>query len=186
MSLLIIPTVTYILVIAKIAEFLELRYVMNMLPIVAIMIMMAVGSIYENKKYNNMIAFAAVILLTGYGFATEEPLFLYKGYNNYIEISEKYSEDNLVYVGYTFFNHIQSLPEFTNYKKTLMIYNDQLEETINNEELENSNEFILSVNSSMDPEGVRKQIMENTGYANYELIYEGCEGVDQVIYRIYR
>lgn len=186
MAIIISPTILYILIIAKIAEFLELRYVMNILPIIAIMIMMAVGSIYENKKYNNMIAFAAVILLTVYGFATEKPLYLYKGYNNYIEISEKYSEDNLVYVGYTFFNHIQSLPEFMNYKKTLMIYNDQLEETIDNEELQNSEEFILSVNSSMDAEGVRKQIMDNTGFANYELIYEGCEGVDQVIYRIYR
>lgn len=186
MSLLIIPTIIYVLAIAKVAEFLELRYVMNILPIIAILIMMAVGSIYENKKYNYMIAVAAVILLTTYGFATEKPLYLYKGYNNYIEISEKYKEDNLVYVGYTFFNHIQSLPEFMNYNKTLMIYNDQLEETKNNEELENSNEFILSVNSSMNPEEVRKTIMENTGYQNYELIYEGCEGVDQVIYRIYK
>lgn len=186
MSVLIGPAIMYILVIAKIAEFVELRYVMNILPIVAILIMMAVGSIYENKIYNNMIAFAAVILLTGYGFATEKPLYLYKGYDNYIEISEKYSEDNLVYVGYTFFNHIQALPEFMNYNKTLMIYNDQLEATKDNEELQNANEFILSVNSSMDPEGVRQKIMEYSGYTDYEVLYEGCEGVDQVIFRIYK
>jgi len=73
-----------------------------------------------------------------------------------------------------------------NYNKTLMIYNDQLEATINNEELQNANEFILSVNSSMDPEGVRQKIMENTGFEQYELLYNGCEGVDQVIFRIYR
>jgi len=186
MSVLIGPTIMYILVIAKIAEFLELRYVMNILPIIAVLIMMAVGSIYENKIYNNMIAFAAVILLSWYGFTTEKPQYLYKGYDNYIEISKEYSEDNLVYVGYTFFNHIQSLPEFMNYNKTLMIYNDQLEATINNEELQNANEFILSVNSSMDPEGVRQKIMENTGFEQYELLYNGCEGVDQVIFRIYR
>lgn len=185
-SLIIIPTIAYVLIIARIAEFLELRYVMNILPIVAILIMMAVSSIYENKKYNYMIAFVAVILLTTYGFTTEKPLYLYKGYNNYIEISEKYKEDNLVYVGYTFFNHIQSLPEFMNYNKTLMIYNDQLEETINNEKLEKGNEFILSINQNMNPEEVRTQIMQNTGYTNYELIYEGCEGIEQVIYRIYR
>lgn len=186
MSILIVPTIMYILVIAKITEFLELRYVMNILPIISILIMMAVGSIFENKIYNNMIAFAAVVLLTGYGFATVKPLYLYKGYNDYIEISEKYSEDNLVYVGYTFFNHIQSLPEFMNYKKSLMIYDDQLEATKNNEELENSQEFILSVNWGMNPEKVRKQVMQNTGYTNYELIYEGCEQIEQTIYRIYK
>lgn len=186
MSVLVGPAIIYILVIAQVAEFLELRYVMNILPIIAILIMMAVGSIYENKIYNNMIAFAAVILLTGYGFSTETPMYLYRGYDNYIEISEKYSEDNLVYVGYTFFNHIQALPEFMNYNKTLMIYNDQLEATKDNEELQKANEFILSVNSSMDPEGVRKQVMENTGYTHYEVLYEGCEGVDQVLFRIYK
>lgn len=186
MSLIIIPTIFYVLIIARVAEFLELRYVMNMLPIVAILIMMAVGSIFENKSYNNMIAFAAVILLTAYGFATEKPLYLYKGYDNYIEISEKYSEDNLVYVGYTFFNHIQSVPEFMNYKKTFMIYNDQLEELIGDEELQNSNEFILSVNFNMNPEEVRTKIMEYTGYSNYEIVYEGDPEIEQVLYRIYK
>ena len=186
MAVLIVPTILYVMVIARITEFLELRYVMNMLPIVAILIIMAVSSIFENKNYNYLIGIAAVIILTGYGLLTEEPLYLYKGYNNYLEIAEKYSEDNLVYVGYTFFNHIQSLPEFTKYKKTFMIYNDQINELENDEELESSNEFILSVNKYMDDEKVLKEVMDVTQYPNYELIYEGCEGVDQVIYRIYR
>ena len=67
-----------------------------------------------------------------------------------------------------------------------MIYNDQINELENDEELESSNEFILSVNKYMDDEKVLKEVMDVTQYPNYELIYEGCEGVDQVIYRIYR
>lgn len=185
-AVIIFPTIIYIMLVAKLAEFLELRYVMNILPIVAIMIMMAIGSIFENKKYNIMLATVALILLVGYGFLTEKPLYLYKDYNKYIDISKKYSDDDLVYVGYTFFDHIQSLPEFTNYKKTFMIYNDQTNRLKDDEELSDKNEFILSVHRNMEPEKVVSEVLEYTGFSNYELIYEGNQEINQVIYRIYR
>ena len=185
-AVIIFPTIIYIMLVAKLAEFLELRYVMNILPIVAIMIMMAIGSIFENKKYNIMLATVALILLVGYGFLTEKPLYLYKDYNKYIDISKKYSDDDLVYVGYTFFDHIQSLPEFTNYKKTFMIYNDQTDRLKDDEELSDKNEFILSVHRNMEPDKVVSEVLEYTGFSNYELIYEGDQEINQVIYRIYR
>lgn len=185
-AVIIFPTIIYIMLVAKLAEFLELRYVMNILPIVAIMIMMAIGSIFENKKYNIMLATVALILLVGYGFLTEKPLYLYKDYNKYIDISKKYSDDDLVYVGYTFFDHIQSLPEFTNYKKTFMIYNDQTDRLKDDGELSDKNEFILSVHRNMEPEKVVSEVLEYTGFSNYELIYEGDQEINQVIYRIYR
>ena len=185
-AVIIFPTIIYIMLVAKLAEFLELRYVMNILPIVAIMIMMAIGSIFENKKYNIMLATVALILLVGYGFLTEKPLYLYKDYNKYIDISKKYSDDDLVYVGYTFFDHIQSLPEFTNYKKTFMIYNDQTDRLKDDEELSDKNEFILSVHSNMEQVKLVSEVLEYTGFSNYELIYEGDQEINQVIYRIYR
>lgn len=177
-AVIIFPTIIYIMLVAKLAEFLELRYVMNILPIVAIMIMMAIGSIFENKKYNIMLATVALILLVGYGFLTEKPLYLYKDYNKYIDISKKYSDDDLVYVGYTFFDHIQSLPEFTNYKKTFMIYNDQTDRLKDDEELSDKNEFILSVHRNMEPEKVVSEVLEYTGFSNYELIYEGDQEIN--------
>jgi len=186
MSLIIIPAMLYPIVIAKFTQFIELRYIMNILPIVAIMIIMAVGQIFENDRYNKMVAIASVILLLGYGFITEKPLYLYKGYEKYIDISEEYQKDDLVYVGYSVFNHMQSIPEFLNYKKSLMIYNDELDVLINDEELADQNEFILSVNISMNPEEVVKEVLEKTNYSGYELLYEGCEGVEQVVYRVYR
>lgn len=185
-ALIIFPTILYIMLVAKLAEMLELRYVMNILPIVAIMIMMAIGSIFENKKYNIMIATVALVLLIGYGLLTEQPLYLYKDYSKYVEISKQYSEDDLVFVGYTFFNHIQNLPEFMNYRKTFMIYNDQTDELKDDEELADKSEFILSVHRNMDPEKVLSEVLEYTGFTNYEMIFEGDSEVCQVVYRIYR
>ena len=186
MTLIILPTILYIMATARLAEFLVLRYVMNILPIVAIMIIMAISAIFENEKYNKMVAIAGLIVLTGYGFLTEEPISLNKGYNKYIEIAEKYKEDDLVYVGYTFFNHISSIDEFMRYNKTLLLNDTELETLVGDKELEDKNEFILSVNFYMNPEKVVQEVLEKTEYTKYELIFEGVEGIDQKIYKIYR
>lgn len=186
MTIIILPTILYIIATAVLAEFLELRYVMNILPIVAIMISMAISTIFENEKYNKMVAIAGLIVLTGYGFLTEEPICLYKGYNKYIEIAEEYKEDNLVYVGYSFFNHMQAIPEFMEYDKTLLLNDTELETLVGDKELEDKNEFILSVNSYMNPKKVIQEVLEKTGYTRYELIFKGVEGIDQEIYKIYR
>ena len=184
--IIFIPAIIFIIMISYLAEYIELRYVMNILPIIAIMITLSISSIFENEKYNEIIAIVAVLLLIGYGFVKEKPLYLYKGYNNYIEISEKYKDDDLVYVGYTFFNHMQSMPEFMNYRKTFMIYNDQLDFINQDDELKDKNEFILSVNWSMDPEKTVEEVVRISGFSNYEMIYYGCDEIEQTIYRIYK
>ena len=38
----------------------------------------------------------------------------------------------------------------------------------------------------MEPEKVVSEVLEYTGFSNYELIYEGDQEINQVIYRIYR
>ena len=182
-----VPVVLYVLVISKIAPYLEIRYIMNILPIIAMMMVMLISGIFENKFYNTLLAFVLVTLITIYSFIFIKPMFLYEGYQEYIDISEKYSEDSVVFVGYTFFNHIQSVPEFMNYKQTLMLSKDQLDLTKDDEVLESSNEFILIVNKYLGNEEVLKTVMENTGYSQYELLYYGdAKGIDNCVYRVYR
>ncbi len=186
MTLIILPTILYIMVTAQIIEVLALKYVMIILPIIAIMIIMAISTIFENEKYNKMVAIAGLIVLTGYGFLTEEPEYLNKGYNKYLDIAEQYKEDDLVYVGYTFYNHIASIQEFMKYDKTLLLNDTELETLVGDKELEDKNEFILSVNFYMNPEKIVQEVLEKTEYTKYELIFEGVEGIDQKIYKIYR
>ena len=184
--LVIAPAIVYVFIIAKICPFLELRYIMNVLPIIAIMIVMVVSGIFENRAYNTIVVSVVVALLTIYGLVMLKPMFLYEGYQEYIDISKKYSEDSYVFVGYTFFNHIQSVPEFMNYKQTLMLSTDQLDLTKDNQVLNESNEFILSINKYLGADEILNTIMQNTGYSNYEVLTYGCEGVDNIIYRVYR
>lgn len=186
-SLLAIPVIAYVMVIAQIAPFIELRYIMNILPIMAMIFTILLSEMFENKVYNALIALVATVLISIYGLIMTKPLFLYEGYQEYIDISEEYSEDSLVFVGYTNFNHIQSIPEFMNYKQSLIISKEQLDLTKNNEVLEESSEFILIVNKYLGNEEVLNTIMSNTGYDHYEILKDDIvEGVDNIVYRIYR
>ncbi len=139
MTLIILPTILYIMVTAQIIEVLALKYVMIILPIIAIMIIMAISTIFENEKYIDDW--------------------------NYIE---------------------RSIQEFMKYDKTLLLNDTELETLVGDKELEDKNEFILSVNFYMNPEKVVQEVLEKTEYTKYELIFEGVEGIDQKIYKIYR
>ena len=81
---------------------------------------------------------------------------------------------------------MQSMPEFMNYRKTLMIYNDQLDFINQEDELKDKDEFILSVNWSMNPEQTVEDVLRISGFSNYEMIYYGCDEIEQTIYRIYK
>ena len=79
-----------------------------------------------------------ISIVSIYGLSTKEPEHLYKGYSNYLKIAEENSEDPFVYIGSGVFNHIQSMPEFMIYDKSLILQDTQLEYLKDNEELENT------------------------------------------------
>ena len=147
--LLIIPTLLSILVIAKISPYKELRYLYGLLPALSILIILGLSSIVNTTIKNRKIGMAILVVIISivsiYGLATKEPEHLYKGYSNYLKIAEENSEDPFVYIGSGVFNHIQSMPEFMTYKESLILQETQLEYLKDNEELTNSNEFILSI-----------------------------------------
>ena len=72
----------------QIAPYVELRYIMIVLPITTIFVVMMVGSMFDNRTYEILLVAAMVIGLTGYGFITQKPSYLYEGYNKYLEVAE--------------------------------------------------------------------------------------------------
>lgn len=187
--LISIPVVCYIMIIAQIAPYTELRYIMNVLPITTIFVVMMVGSMFDNRTYEILLVAAMVIGLTGYGFLTQKPIGLYEGYNDYLEVAEENKDLDLVYVGYSFFNHIQFLPEYMIYDKCLLMSQSDLYWLENDEELKDKDEFILSVEvTSANDEEVLKTVLEYTGFDKYEVLMEpgGVQDINNKIYRIYK
>ena len=182
-----IPIICYIMIIAQIAPYTELRYIMNVLPIASIFVVMMVGSMFDNRTYEILLVAVMVVGLSGYGFLTQKPIGLYEGYNEYLEVAEENKDLDLVYVGYSFFNHIQFLPEYMIYDKCLLMSQSDLYWLENDEELKDKDEFILSIEvTSANEQEVLNTVMDYTGFDNYEVLLEPIENINNKVYRIYK
>ena len=182
-----IPIVCYIMIIAQIAPYTELRYIMNVLPIASIFVVMMVGSMFDNRNYEILLVAVMVVGLSGYGFITQKPIGLYEGYSEYLEVAEENKDLDLVYVGYSFFNHIQFLPEYMIYDKCLLMSQSDLYWLENDEELKDKDEFILSIEvTSANEKEVLNTVMDYTGFDKYEVLMEPIENINNKVYRIYK
>ena len=182
-----IPIVCYIMIIAQIAPYTELRYIMNVLPIASIFVVMMVGSMFDNRNYEILLVAVMVVGLSGYGFITQKPIGLYEGYSEYLEVAEENKDLDLVYVGYSFFNHIQFLPEYMIYDKCLLMSQSDLYWREDDEELQDKDEFILSIEvTSANEQEVLNTVLDYTGFENYEVLLEPIENINNKVYRIYR
>ena len=186
--LLIIPTLLSIIVIAKISPYKELRYLYGILPVLSILIVLGlhsfIGTVIKNKKVGIAILSVIIAMVSIYGLATKEPEHLYKGYDNYLKIAEENKEKPFVYIGTGVFNHIQSMPEFMTYKESLILQDTQLEYLKDNEELLNTNEFILSIKKYIgNREEILNQVLEYTGYKSYNVLYDDRGETDCIIFK---
>ena len=187
--LISIPIICYIMIIAKIAPYVELRYIMNVLPIATIFVVMMVGSMFDNRNYEILLVAVMIVGLSGYGFITQKPSYLYEGYNKYLEVAEEYKDCDYVYVGYLLFNHIQFLPEYMTYENTMLMAQEDLWWIEDDEKLKNADEFILGVEvTAANDEEVLQTVLDYTGFDKYEVLIEPGEvqDINNKIYRIYK
>lgn len=187
-TLISLPIVCYVLIIAKIAPYLELRYVMSVLPIASIFVVMLVGSMFDNRLYEVLLVAIMVVGLSGYGFITEKPICLYEGYSEYVELAKENRDLDLVYVGYSFFNHIQYMPEFMEYKNCLLASEANLDWLIDDEEIKRQDEFILSIETTaFDEKNVLDTVLKNTGFEKYKVLKEPVgNDLNNKVYKIYK
>ena len=114
---------------------------------------------------------------------TKEPAYLYKEYQEYIELAEKYKDYQFVYIGINGYNHIKNMPEFMTYKESLILSEEQIE-ILKKREFEDT--FILSIKAYYDFDKVLNQVLEYTNSDNYELLFEGrALGYEANYYLIY-
>ncbi len=188
--ILIVPTILYILIVSKISPYIEyrdmIRYIMCIIPIVAISIILLIDFVFKNKKYSFGFLILFTLLLSTFGLLRSEPKYLFKGYSKYIEISEKYKEDNFVFIGNTNFNQIQNVPEFMNYNESLILNEKQLDYLVNDETLKSKSEFILSIKKYLGDDTILKEVLEKSGFSNYELLLDDNGDVGCIIYKIAR
>ena len=175
-AVLTLPVIIYYLIISKTAPYLEQRYILPTLPLITIGVVLLVSyyiskiSKKQVKLAINIIAVIMVCIIQVYGITTKEPDYLYKGYNEYINLAKEYQNFQFVYVGINGYNHIKNMPEFAIYKESLILNETQLE-LLKEREVEDT--FVVGIKLYLNVDEVLKKVLEYTGSNNYELVLEG-------------
>lgn len=187
--LLLVPVFLSFLVICKLSPYRSLRYIMNFLPIIAIIVVYLINilleCIFKNKKIIILILTVLVSTLSIIGLTINKVKYLYIGYNDYLKIARKYSDNRFVLISQTSFVHIYDIPEMSIYSESLIIDPDKLEQLKNNMELKQENEFILSIkNWAGDVDKILKDVLDYTGFSEYELLLNTGNSANCSVYRI--
>ena len=111
-----------------------------------------------------------VVSLQLYGLITKEPDYLYKGYNEYINLAKEYNNYQFIYVGINNYNHIKNMPEFATYKESLILNETQLE-LLKERNIEDK--FIVGIKLYLNVNEILNEILEYTGAKEYELLLGG-------------
>lgn len=184
-SLIFLPSVMYLFTIAKIAPFLgedyTSRYIMLLFPIIAV----GVAYLFSFATKKQGIFFTISLLLSVNGLYYNEPVYLYKDYQKAMDIATTYKDDYFVYVYDNSFTHLSSLPEFATYKASLIINENNYDfSLLENDELINSNEFILCIKNWLNVEDILNKVLEESHYTKYEKLLELKSDVESTYYKI--
>lgn len=190
--LITVPTLIYFIFVAKIAPDVEakyaVRYVMPILPEIAIIFVLALYRVFSNKNIGFVVTASAVAIISINGMITNEPKYLYRGYQNYLDIAEEYKDLNFVYAVDNAFTQLTSLPEFMVYNKSLILNMnyDKLDFLATDEELQSQDKFVLTIKKWMNVEDTLNKILENSGFTEYELLLNQNDDTQSVIYLVSR
>ena len=190
--LIALPTLLYFVVVAKIAPDVEakyaVRYVMPILPEIAIIFVLALYRVFSSKVVGLSVTAAAVVIISVNGMITNEPKYLYRGYQNYLDIAEEYKDLDFVYAVDNAFTQLTSLPEFAIYNKSLIINMnyDKLDFLATDQELQSQDQFVLTIKKWMNVEDTLNKILENTGFTKYELLLDQNDDTQSIIYLVSR
>ena len=117
----LVPEILYVIAISKISPYEHMRYIMPVIPTLGLCFILLLDNIDIKNSLKNIIIYFLVFGITIFGICTNKPIGLYSGYNECINIAEKYKDLDFLYICDNVFTHINSLPEFMIYNKSMVI-----------------------------------------------------------------
>ncbi len=187
LAVIIFPIILFIAIISKIAPFLGAnytsRYIMLLLPIIAIAVFYLLSFIFKKNLF--IITLVISLILSVNGLVNNTPVYLYKDYEKVIKLANENKDKYFVYVFDNYFTHLSSMPEFMTYKESLILNNNIHDfKLLDNEKLNNENEFILCIKNWLNKEEVLNLVLENSKYESYEILLELDSDVESTYYKI--
>ena len=192
----VVPIVVYIALVSNLSPNLDektmVRYITPVLPLMAICFVVFIENLISsinvfNEKGKNIFIYAVILLMTISGFLTSSPCYLYRGYNNYLKTAEAHKNLNYVYVYDNYFTHLNAVPEMAIYNKTLIInlYDEKQKNVLStDEEIKNSDQFVLSIKKWMNVEESLEEVLATTGFTKAEVLLDQEDDTQSILYLV--
>lgn len=184
-----IPAIGYFLVVVKIAPYYVDRYLMPIFPLIALWIGILLWKSLDCLKYywsflgRKGILTILVILMVLPNIDYGKAEYLYQGYRIQKRMSEVYADTACVCV-YDGVGYYENLPEFTNYKKTLLVTKEELLNRKPDKVLEEEEKLVVIYKYNSDPENqIPDYLAEKYGFQfSGFLVRKAVHGEEIVIY----
>lgn len=192
----VVPIVVYIALVSKLSPNLDektmVRYITPVLPLMSICFLVLIEKLISSinvfkGKGKDIFIYALVLVMTISGLLTSSPCYLYRGYNNYLEVAQSHKDLNYVYVYDNYFTHLNSVPEMTIYNKTLIInlYDEKQKNVLStDEEIKTCDQFVLSIKKWMNTEESLDEVLKLTGFTNAEVLLDQEDDTQSILYLI--
>lgn len=188
-SMICVPCIGYFLVVVKIAPYYADRYLMPVFPLMALLMGVVLRkSLDFLEKYlkafgHRGVLTALAVLLVAPNLWMTTPAYLYQGYGLQETMAKEYWDRACLCV-YEGVGYYQNLMEFTHYKETLMVTQEELLSRSRDEVLETEEELVVLMKRNIDREAVEEYLAKEYGYAPAEYMIR--ESVHGDVVRFYR
>ena len=168
-TLLFVPVIGYFLLAARMSPYLVDRYIMPLFPFAAFfgaLVIVGVAACLERNGKNCRIFYlicSIVLVLQLWGVVRYDGTYLYQGYAAQEQLSEEYAEYPCICV-YDGVGYYENLPEFTHYKKTLLVTEAELADRMETESISSLDKVMVLVKPSVDSEQVLEVLEEKYGF----------------------
>lgn len=168
-EMIFIPCVGYFLIVAKIAPYYIDRYIMPLFPLLALLAAFILQkSLDYLQKYlksfgSKGILCMLAVLVVAPNLVSTAPVYLYEGYAMQESMSQEYADRACLCV-YEGVGYYQNLVEFTNYKETLMVTEEELFTRAPDEILEKEEELVVLMKNNIDQAAVEEYLLKEYGY----------------------
>lgn len=188
-SMICVPCIGYFLVVVKIAPYYADRYLMPVFPLMALLMGIVLrksldflGKYLKAFGHRGVLTGLAVLLVAPNLWMTT-PAYLYQGYGLQETMAKEYWDRACLCV-YEGVGYYQNLMEFTHYKETLMVTQEELLSRSRDEVLETEEELVVLMKRNIDREAVEEYLAKEYGYAPAEYMIR--ESVHGDVVRFYR
>lgn len=185
LCMLVIPVAGYFLLASRMAPYLVDRYIMPLFPFVILLValfLVEVAQYLEKENSGKRIVYTlcgAVVLMQLWELVQYDGSYQYRNYDEQEAIAREYSDHACICV-YDGVGYYENLPEFTHYKKTLLVTETELAERTETDTVTTLEEVVVLVKPSVDLGDVSQVLSEKYNLTYGKLLYDIREYGDGV------